>query len=218
MLPLGRAKCTQGPRPPAWAGVSLEVPPFAGSGSHGPSLQGALPPNIPEGRFKGYMSPGYAWDTCTRRVSRIYREEFEEWQKEVTEEFEEWQNEVTDGLPVQFMRRHMMLTEIRSKRTDAPSEPAPTAAAVAAATNAAATSAAEEIARREHELGEMTHRLRTVSTPKTFYPATRDPQEVSEWVAWCNNTQWGTNTTESSDQSCANPQPAALPHRHPDWA
>ncbi len=79
------------------------------------------------------------------------------------EDFDHWQDEVTDGLPVQFMRRHMMLTAIRSKRTDAPSEPAANAnaaaaddtsaaaAAAAVATNAAATT----IARLEHELGEM---------------------------------------------------------------
>ena len=46
------------------------------------------------------------------------------------------------------MRRDKMLSEIHSKRTDA----------------------AREIARLEHELGEMAHRLMTVPTPKTFYP------------------------------------------------
>ena len=46
---------------------------------------GPLPPVILEGHFKGYMSPGYAWGTCTRNASAIYREAFEEWQKEETE-------------------------------------------------------------------------------------------------------------------------------------
>jgi hypothetical protein len=149
----------------------------------------------------------------------------------------EWHDEVTEGLPMQFMRRHKMLNEIRSKRTDTPSEIATTAAAAAAAdtlaataaaaaaaaaattaaaaaaareiarleheldemaaaaaagtgaaaatTNAAANAAAWEIARLEQDLAEMTHWLMTASTPKTFYPASRDLWEVNQWVTWC---------------------------------
>ncbi len=62
-------------------------------------------------------------------------------------------------------------------------EMAAAAAAAIAATAATTTAAAEEIARLQHELGEMTHRLMTMSTPKTFHPATRDRREESKWAA-----------------------------------
>ncbi len=68
----------------------------------------ALPPIVPEGRFAGYMSSRYVG-----KLASFY-------QRSAQEDFDHWQDEVTDGLPVQFMRRHMMLTAIRSKRTDAP--------------------------------------------------------------------------------------------------
>ena len=116
----------------------------------------ALPPIILDGRFKGYMS--------RQHVTELKKY----FDMEAQCDFDRWQDDVTDGLPVQFMQRHMLLTAIRSKRTGAPSDPAATAAAAAAddtsaaaaaaataaaavATNAAATT----IARLEHELGEM---------------------------------------------------------------
>ncbi len=105
------------------------------------------------------MSPGYA-----AKLTSVYH-------GDAQEDFDLWQGDVTDGLPVQFMRRHMMLTAIRSKRNGAPSEPAATAAAAAAddtsaaaaaaaaaataVAAAAANAAATTIARLEHELGEM---------------------------------------------------------------
>ncbi len=55
------------------------------------------------------MAPDYV----TKMTSFFY--------ERAQEDFDYWQDEVTDGLPVQFMRRHMLLTAIRSKRTDAPS-------------------------------------------------------------------------------------------------
>ena len=91
-------------------------------------------------------------------------------------DFEEWQRDAIDGLHAQAVRRHKLLdelhskhtgvtNELRSKRTDAPSQTATTAAAAAAAADTsaaavataaaaattAAAAAAREIARLEHE-------------------------------------------------------------------
>ena len=133
----------------------------------------ALPPIILEGRFEGYMSP--------RHVTELKLQIGEYYDTQAQHDFDRWQDDVTDALPVQFMRRHMLLTAIRSKRTGDPSEPAATAAAAAAddtsaavaaaaaaaddisaaaaaaaaATAAATNAAATTIARLEHELGEM---------------------------------------------------------------
>ena len=126
----------------------------------------ALPDIVTKGRFKGYMSPDYV--EATKEVTKY---EHHKWYRSQAQEaFAYWQDQVTDRLPVQFMHRHNMLEEIRSMRTDAPSEAVTTAAAAAAAADdtsvaaaaaataaaAAATNAAAAIiARLEHELGEM---------------------------------------------------------------
>ena len=122
----------------------------------------ALPPIILDGRFKGYMSPRHVME-LKLQIGKYY-------DMQSQHDFDRWQDDVTDGLPVQFMRRHMLLTAIRSKRTGVPSEPAATAAAAAAddtsaaaaaaatataAAAAATNAAATTIARLEHELGEM---------------------------------------------------------------
>jgi hypothetical protein len=124
----------------------------------------ALPPIILDGRFKGYMS--------SRHVMELKLQIGKHYDMQAQHDFDRWQDDVTDGLPVQFMRRHMLLTAIRSKRTGVPSEPAATAAVAAAddtsaaaaaaaataaaAAAAAANAAATTIARlEEHELGEM---------------------------------------------------------------
>ena len=110
-----------------------------------------LPPVILEGRFKGYVSPS--------RVAWEKREQYKWYASQAREDFAYWQEEVADELSVHVMCRHKMLNEIRSTRTDAPSQTAAAAAAAdtsvvaaaaaaataatAATTNAAATAAAE---------------------------------------------------------------------------
>jgi hypothetical protein len=210
----------------------------------------ALPPVILERRFEGYMSPGYVTER-ERDLCMHFQALCKRFHKDVREDFAHWQDEETDKLPGHLMRRQKMLDEVRSMRTDDPSETAAAAAAAAAdtsavaaavaaataaadattnaaansssetaataaaaaaadtsavaaaaatatdaaaaTTDAAATAAAREIARLQHELGEMTDLLMTVSAPKAFYPEWRDPQEVDKWDTWCNSIPWGPN-------------------------
>ena len=121
----------------------------------------ALPDIVPKGRFKGYVSP----DNVNSQLGEYKERMREHYNRIACEAFDDGEDQVVDAIPMLFMRWHKMLNEIRSKRTDAPSETAAIAAAAAAAdtsavaaaaaaattTNAAATT----IARLEHELGEM---------------------------------------------------------------
>ena len=82
----------------------------------------ALPDIVPKGRFKGYVSPGNVnsqlgeYKERTRKLyNSILVEAFEDGKRD-------GQDQVTDAIPVHFMRWHKMMNEIRSKRTDAPSE------------------------------------------------------------------------------------------------
>ena len=126
----------------------------------------ALPPVILEGRFEGYMSPGYVaekereWERHRQELIKHSQARCRLYHDEAIEDFTRWQDEAFDGLREHFMRRQKMLDEVRSTRTGAPSETAATAAAAAAddtsaAAAAATNAAATTIARLEHELGEM---------------------------------------------------------------
>ena len=63
----------------------------------------------------------------------------------------------------------------------------------------------------------MTDRLMVESN--AFYPAPRDLGEVYYWVAWCNATPWGTNTTAvnttPSDKSDHTSRPTPTPTNTP---
>ena len=65
----------------------------------------ALPPIILDGRFEGYMSP--------RHVTELKMQIYEHYDMQAQHDFDRWKDDVADALPVQFMRRHMLLTAIR---------------------------------------------------------------------------------------------------------
>ncbi len=58
----------------------------------------ALPPVILEGRFEGYMSPGYV-EEMSRRDRMYYQELCRRLQKSAFEDFAQWQDEEIDKLP-----------------------------------------------------------------------------------------------------------------------
>jgi hypothetical protein len=113
---------------------------------------------VTRGRFKGYASPEYV-DMLSVSCHEVYT-------RMLNENYEEWQDRTAEELPIEFMRRQNMLNEIRSTRTDGPSETLTTAAAAAAAAaadTAATKAAAATIARLEQELGEMAAAVATTT-------------------------------------------------------
>ncbi len=90
---------------------------------------------------------------------------------------DEWHDEVTEGLP----RSPGSSTNLtRWPPPPPPQQPPPLP--VPQPMPPPMPLQAGEIARLEQDLAEMTHWLMTASTPKTFYPASRDLGEVNQWV------------------------------------
>jgi hypothetical protein len=72
----------------------------------------ALPPAILEGRFEGYMSPGYVEEMSReKRMPVHYQELCRRLQKSAFEDFAQWQDEEIDKLPEHLMRRQKMLKD-----------------------------------------------------------------------------------------------------------